>query len=152
MILSKAGVEPYIERITESGCWIWLGGLSSNGYGQIDVIIGGKRTTRRAHSIIYELYNGARRFFDSVLDHKCKVHCCVNPDHLEEVTQQENVLRGIGISAKNAVKTHCKNGHEFSKENMYERVDRVGHRECRPCILKRSKDQYQKKLRKKANL
>lgn len=28
-------MESFIERITESGCWIWMGGMRPNGYGQI---------------------------------------------------------------------------------------------------------------------
>lgn len=34
-----------IEMITESGCWIWMGALSSNGYGSFQY----KRERRGAH-------------------------------------------------------------------------------------------------------
>ncbi len=58
------------------------------------------------------------------IDHLCRVRNCINPEHLEAVTQRENFLRGI------AVKTHCKRGHEYSAENT-----RVYHRarHCRLC-------------------
>lgn len=54
-----------------------------------------------------------------VLDHLCRNTRCVNPKHLEAVTQKENILRGIGISAQNAVKTHCWRGHPFKESNMF---------------------------------
>jgi hypothetical protein len=38
---------------------------------------------------------------------------------LEAVTNRENMLRGVGVCALNARKTHCKHGHEFTPENTY---------------------------------
>ena len=58
------------------------------------------------------------------LDHLCRVTFCVNPAHLEPVTQQENNRRQA-----EAV-THCPHGHEYSPENTgYDR----GGRYCRIC-------------------
>lgn len=54
-----------------------------------------------------------------VLDHLCRNPKCINPAHLEPVTQRENLLRGMGASAVNARKTHCINGHPFNSENIY---------------------------------
>lgn len=51
------------------------------------------------------------------LDHLCRNRACVNPVHLEPVTNRVNILRGIGITAQNARKTHCKHGHPFTVEN-----------------------------------
>ena len=42
-----------------------------------------------------------------VIDHLCRNKSCVNPAHLEAVTNTENVLRGEAPSAKAARKTHC---------------------------------------------
>lgn len=66
-----------------------------------------------------------------VTDHLCRNPRCVNPKHLEAVTQKENLLRGLAMGALNKVKTHCKRGHEFNKENTYLRPnqDRV----CKKC-------------------
>jgi hypothetical protein len=52
------------------------------------------------------------------LDHLCRNKACVNPAHLEPVTNRENVLRGVGLSAENARKTHCKRGHPLSGDNV----------------------------------
>lgn len=51
------------------------------------------------------------------LDHLCRNRNCINPKHLEAVTEKENILRGTSPSAINARKTHCDNGHPFSAEN-----------------------------------
>ncbi len=74
-----------------SGCWFWMGGLSERQYG---VIYPSRGTNVRAHRVAYEMTRGP--IPDGlVLDHLCRVHCCVNPDHLEAVTQGENVRRGF---------------------------------------------------------
>jgi len=53
---------------------------------------GGK--TVRAHRFYYERINGP--IPDGLeLDHLCRVHSCVNPDHLEPVTHTVNMRRGI---------------------------------------------------------
>lgn len=69
------------------------------------------------------------------LDHMCRNRGCVNPDHMEIVTLVENVLRGEGITAKNARKTHCIRGHEFTPENTGPKKSYNGKtwRRCRAC-------------------
>lgn len=57
-----------------------------------------------------------------VIDHLCRNHGCVNPDHLEPVTISENTIRGIGpqaASERGKAITHCPQGHEYTKENTY---------------------------------
>lgn len=114
-----------VERLTSpepnTGCWLWTGAVSKNGYGTMTV--GGK--TRMAHRISYSAYKGA--IPDGLhIDHRCKVRSCVNPSHLEAVTVGENNRR----SPKPIVlATHCKHGHPFSGDNL-----QVGRqRRCREC-------------------
>lgn len=73
-----------------SGCWLWFGATTERGYG---VVVANGRSIR-AHRISYETAKGQIPE-GLVLDHLCRVHCCVNPDHLEAVTQLENVRRGL---------------------------------------------------------
>lgn len=104
-----------------SGCWEWLGEKNETGYGRF--FLGGKRFF--AHRISYSILKVP--LLDSQpLDHLCRNRGCVNPEHLELVTHQENILRGVGPAAKNAKKIHCPNGHP------YDLLD-FGKRRCKIC-------------------
>lgn len=73
----------------EEECWIWEGARDSRGYGCIQ--FGGR--PRKSHRVSYELHIGPIPE-GLVIDHLCRNARCVNPAHLETVTQRENVLRG----------------------------------------------------------
>ena len=106
-LLSKIAYEP------NTGCWLWMGSCGPDGYGQMSHRERG-RSLRRAHIVSFELHKG-RVPAGFVLDHKCRIRCCVNPDHLEPVTDRENVLRGVGRGAISARMTICIRGHELSR-------------------------------------
>jgi hypothetical protein len=79
-----------------TGCWIWLRSYGGNGYGQCPS--GGRN--HNAHRAVYEELRGPVPN-GCVLDHKCRNPSCVNPDHMEPISQAENVRRG-----RKAVLTH----------------------------------------------
>lgn len=106
-------------------CWLWKGALN-HGYGSFSI---GARQ-RKAHRFSYELAHGAVPE-GLTLDHLCRNRPCVRPDHLEAVTDRENILRGESFAASNSRKTHCKRGHPFTSENTYR--DRKNRRVCRAC-------------------
>lgn len=112
----KGGVsiEERVDRLTipepNSGYWLWLGAISPAGYGRIN--------GRQAHVVSYEIHIGPIPQ-GLVLDHLCRTRCCVNPWHLEPVTDRENILRGTAPAALNAKKTHCKRGHPYDDQNTY---------------------------------
>lgn len=112
-----------------SGCWLWMGCLNTHGYAKFQVSGHGIAGSRWAYQHFVGLIPEGLQ-----IDHKCRVRCCVNPDHLRPLTQKENILCGIGAAALNAQKTHCVNGHEFNKANTYLHV-RLGtlRRCCRIC-------------------
>lgn len=77
-------------------CWIWKRKPNAKGYGQLRNPRTGRTTT--AHRYAYELVVGP--IPDGLtIDHLCRVRACVRPDHLEPVTNRENLLRGIKAKA-----------------------------------------------------
>jgi hypothetical protein len=117
----------YVDR--SGDCWEWKGSHSRSGYGCF--CFNNKR--RMAHRIAYEYVVGAIPA-GLVIDHLCRNRACVNPAHLEPVTNRENVVRGIGgalLKARNASITHCPQGHEYTPDNT--RLDKKRSRNCRIC-------------------
>ena len=93
----KAPLARFVQfiRPQENGCWLWVGGCYGNGYGSFGVgsLTEGTRRKVLAHRFAYEQWNGPLAP-GLVVDHLCRTPQCVNPDHLEAVTQQVNVKRG----------------------------------------------------------
>lgn len=115
------------------GCWIWTGARNPEPrpYGQV----GWEGRVLKAHRVVYELLVGP--IPEGLhLDHLCRRPPCVNPLHLEPVTNRENCLRGEGPFAQRARQTHCAHGHEFTPENTHVRVTS---RICRTCVRLRSR-------------
>lgn len=131
-----------VEKDDADGCWLWTAGGSGNGYGRFAISHDTNVTAHRWH---YEHHHGPIPE-GMQLDHLCRVRNCVNLDHLELVTARENILRGQTVSAANARKTHCKNGHPFDEQNTH--VTPRGTRRCRSCA-REAQRRYQE--RKKAN-
>lgn len=121
------------------GCMLWTACLTPLGYGRFAIT---EKRLIGAHRLAYQLLVGPTPD-GLVLDHLCRVPACVAPDHLELVTQRVNVLRGEGTPARNAVKTHCDSGHEYTEANTH--VDARGWRECRACSRARGRRAYNKK-------
>lgn len=76
-------------NITETGCWEWQGNLAPNGYGLLTLTRQGIRN-KGAHRIMYERHVGPIPE-DQVIRHKCDNPPCVNPDHLETGTREDNM-------------------------------------------------------------
>lgn len=111
-------------------CWEWNKSLR-RGYGRIKQ--DGKMLG--AHRVVYEhlvgkIPNGM------ILDHVCRNRSCVNPQHLEIVSNKENILRGNGPTALNAKKKNCNKGHPLNGVNL---VVRYSKRYCKECERKRNR-------------
>lgn len=82
--------DPSMWTEAENGCW--LPDVKPNSYGYSEFRIAGRMV--KAHRAVFELYRGPIPA-DLQLDHLCRNRACVNPDHLEPVTQTTNVRRGL---------------------------------------------------------
>lgn len=110
------------------GCWIWQGNVGDHHYGrfwnpeaQRNIL-----AHRFSLSLVEPLVEGLE------VDHLCRNTLCVRPDHLEQITQDENKRRAM--KARPAV-TSCRRGHEYDESNTY--VNPKGYRECRTCTRER---------------
>jgi len=133
---------PWPERyvVDENGCWIWTGYVDpKTGYGMRSRPKG--QGSRLAHRQFFELHVGPIPE-GLVIDHLCRVRACVNPGHLEAVTQRENLLRGVGLSATKTGIVACPNGHPYMDGSFY--VDRGGSRRCRECA-RANKERYRER-------
>ena len=111
-------------------CWIWQGTLHPDGYGRFHA----DRRAQWAHRYAYELLvepipPGL------VIDHLCRNRACVNPEHMEPVSNVENVLRGESPAARAARSDRCAKGHLLTPENTY--IEPSGWRRCRTCRRER---------------
>lgn len=122
----------------DDGCWLWTAGGNGR-YGRF--YFGGVNTY--AHRVSYELCVGP--IPDGlVIDHLCRNTMCVRPDHLEAVTQKENLRRGETIPAANSKKTTCPQGHEYDYIHP-----KTGGRRCRTCMnASRTRTYYRRKAEK----
>jgi len=124
------------QKVREVGdCWEWVAGKTHDGYGRFHW----QGKSRGAHRVAY--WELVAPIPDGLtIDHLCRNRCCVNPDHLEPVTNRENLLRGETFQGVNSRKTHCPVGHEYTPENT--RLKRRGQwveRHCRACNRRESR-------------
>ena len=108
--------------IQENGCWEWIGAKGTGGYGRF--------RHAPAHRVMYERLVGPIPA-GLQIDHLCRNRDCVNPAHLEPVTQTVNILRGDGWAGLHARKTHCPRGHPLEGANLL--IVTHGWRRCRIC-------------------
>lgn len=117
-------------KIIPSGCWEWLGGRTSAGYGMANV----DGQQQYTHRLFYQRFKGPIPK-GLVIDHLCRNVGCCNPSHLEAVTSKVNCLRAPASQiALNSNKSTCINGHEFTLGNTFVYQGQYGpKRQCREC-------------------
>jgi hypothetical protein len=144
---NSSSVEPWVyearllrrSEVDERGCWIWLGPSNPAGYGStIRAWHKGWLPHRLAFTVM------VRPIPDGMqIDHLCRTRKCINPAHLEAVTQLENLRR------QGSAVTHCPRGHEYSTANT--RMTKPGSsrwrggRACIQCDRASSRRQHEMK-------
>lgn len=112
--------------VADGTCRIYTGVIQSNGYGQFH--LNGRR--EYAHRASYILFVGP--IPDGLhIDHTCRNRACIEPSHLEAVTQEVNNQRAAAANQRD----HCRRGHPL--EDAYRRSN--GRPTCRTCALERSR-------------
>lgn len=128
--------------VAENGCWHWTGYLAPTGYGLTKI----QRVGVNVHRFSYLVFVGD--IPDGMhLDHTCHTEAierkecaggegclhrrCANPFHLKAVTPRENVLISLSVTAENAKRTHCMNGHSLEGDDLHLRAS--GGRVCYQC-------------------
>lgn len=144
----KTDIQAFFEKVDKTGqCWVWIGTLTSKGYGRFH--IHSKRY--RAHRWSYERFVGPLEE-GMTIDHLCKRKSCVNPEHLEQVTNSVNIQR---YHADNSLiwqsidweNGKCTNGHSLSIVGFIDRKKKNGSvsRECVQCRRNQHRRHYEKK-------
>lgn len=135
-------------EIGDKACWTMPYKPMNKGYIAFEV----NRKRFLGHRFSFKLFKGPIPK-GLVLDHLCRNRICMNPFHLEAVTDLENSLRGFSVATKNRNKTHCLNGHEFTPENIKNAGrNKIGTmwRDCKICSRKRINEwRYEHGLRKR---
>lgn len=107
-------------------CWLWFGNTTKKGYGRYSAF----KQDLRAHIAVYIKFFGS---YDKslILHHTCTNKLCVNPYHMELLTEQEHIFKHQSMAVVNKAKTHCLRGHEFTSGNT--RSAKGNRRICREC-------------------
>ena len=113
-------------------CWNWTGAVTAYrpnrpiGYGTMIV----NSRPFYAHRLSFLMHNGYLTE-GLVVDHQCNNTLCVNPDHLKQMTNGENIRRGYEIRGR---KTTCKYGHDRSNAPK--------NSNCPTCWSKENRSEY----------
>ena len=120
--------------ILASGCIVWTGVKTHDGYGQIRI----NGRMRYAHRVAYEHWVGPIPE-GMEPDHLCRNNSCVNVTHLEVVTGFVNRSR-----SKRPDQTKCAAGlHDWVDENLYRSAS--GRAYCKPCNNAKSHRYYERR-------
>ena len=79
------------QKDRSTGCRVWQGSRTSTGY----PCLSRHNKTVYAHRVAWEVYNGPIPQ-DSVVHHVCANKLCINHNHLQIVTQQNNTAEMMG--------------------------------------------------------
>jgi HNH endonuclease len=104
--------EYYVMEEPNSGCHIWIGARSTNGYGRVTYNNPKPRYTKAAHRVAYESVHGPiQEGLD--LDHLCRMRCCVNPAKAPDSKSEVRPLpsrKPAVVGSRPALSAECYSG------------------------------------------
>lgn len=136
MTIMHTDAVPIMDRyeINEiTGCWLWLGYVDKNGYARLD--------GENAHRAFYRKHVGVIADGNDI-DHLCKRRDCVNPAHLESITELENNRRkSRTVRYQGKQFDICRHGHPMTGDNLrlYKRAGGGVRRLCAECARARDR-------------
>jgi hypothetical protein len=119
------GFEKRINKTEE--CWLWTGHINKYGYGRYNFK---GNDSGYVHRQMFYWANGYLPTSPNVVGHLCEVRNCVNPKHLTDQTQSDNVRQYTDKI------THCPKGHEYNEKNTSIKINKKTgwvSRRCRAC-------------------
>lgn len=124
----------------DTGCHNWPGAKNQDGYG----LLGRSGRSMSAHRWYWIQANGEIPA-GMKIDHLCRNPACCNVDHMEVVTNRENVMRGRSPHVLLSLANRCKQGHELTAENSKPKIG--GGRQCRTCYNRLARECYHRTKR-----
>ena len=123
----------YIKR-RATACWEWKT-PDARGYGKFHF----HGMSHQAHRVAWTIHRGLIPA-GMVLDHLCRNHSCVNPDHLEVVTQKVNMDRSpLTVYASIRESGRCQRGHDLTRPEAWYVSTSTGRRYCLECRKERNR-------------
>lgn len=147
-VITDEQIERFWSRVQPStaldACWIWTGRThhGRGQYGEVTFSFDGKKMHARAHRLAYELLVGPIPS-GLTIDHLCRNTLCVNPDHMEPVTQSVNTGRRPRLTqhVDEGVRV-CGSGHKIVGHNA---MPHPGRPRCRECSYAQARARYARK-------
>lgn len=109
-----------------TGCWLWKGARTDNGYGLVRI----KGRKWRIHRWVWAITHGEEPEGD--VHHTCGNRLCVTPEHLQGLTHAEHA----SVTRHGLRYEECRRGHPLTEDNVYVRHHPDGSfrdRQCRTC-------------------
>jgi len=103
----------YVDKKSKDECWEWKGYKDKDGYGKMRV----EKTNKGAHIVSFYIHNGYI-WPEKLILHSCNNPSCVNPNHLREGTQVENMKdrTNSGNAPSGEKHPNCKYSDKVVKE------------------------------------
>ncbi len=138
--MNAAGFIARIDKTNADGCWLWTGARMSQGYG--NVLFKGRH--HLAHRVAYELFIGPipEGLHIDHLCHQpsectggpgCKHRLCLNPQHLQAVTNRENASPARSSHPYAFRNGKCRRGHDITDPANVDVIKKRGTRRCLAC-------------------